>query len=216
MNIIEINQLNKIYGKNHILKDLSIQVEQGEFLGIIGKSGSGKSTLINIIGALDSDYSGEYVFERRNISKCSDKELATIRNKDFGFVFQMYNLVNHYSVKDNIILPLLYSNERKFEDDYYRVLLDRLNLVELEHKKVIDLSGGEKQRVAIARAAINRPKLIIADEPTGNLDPNNTNDVINMFKYFKELGTTIIMVTHNMDVVKKCDRTLKIVDGKLI
>lgn len=212
---IEISGLYRSFGDKQVLNGIDLSLEQGEFICIVGKSGSGKSTLINIIGTLDSNYKGVYHFLGKDVSKCSKNELAKIRNSCIGFIFQMYQLINEYTVKENILLPLLYNKNKIVSKEYYHVLLEQLQINDLENKKVIDLSGGEKQRVAIARASINKPSVIIADEPTGNLDPENTEKVINMFKCLKEKGVSIIMVSHDTDAASKADRILKLEGGKI-
>lgn len=216
MKVIRIENLKKNYGIKNVLSDINLEVEHGEFVVIIGKSGSGKSTLINIIGLLDNDFAGAYYLNDLNVKSCNCNQLCKIRNCEIGFVFQMYNLIGDYTVRENILLPTIYSKKTFVEYEYYRSILETLHIAHLEKELVNNLSGGEKQRVAIARASINKPKLIIADEPTGNLDPENTNNVLEMFKYLKGQGVTILMVTHDDSVLCKADRVLKLENGRLI
>lgn len=217
MAIIDIQGLHKSYGQHTILSDLDFQVEQGEFVSIVGKSGSGKSTLINIIGLLDQLYSGKYLIHDTELSKCSKKKLAELRNQLFGFVFQMYNLINSYTVKDNILLPVLYGQSKKVDKEYYHSLVRKLKINHLENQYAINLSGGEKQRVGIARAAMNHPSVIIADEPTGNLDVENTKNVLDIFRLLqKEQGVTIIMVTHDPKAALFADKTFRLENGRLV
>lgn len=217
MAIIDIHGLRKSYGQHIILSDLDFQIDQGEFVSIVGKSGSGKSTFINIIGLLDPLFSGEYVIHGTDLSKCSRKKMTELRNQLFGFVFQMYNLIHSYTVKDNILLPVLYSKGKKVDEEYYRSLICKLKIDHLENQYAINLSGGEKQRVAIARAAINHPSVIIADEPTGNLDTENTKNVLDIFRFLQnEQGVTIIMVTHDPKAAMSADKALRLQNGKLV
>ena len=217
MAIIDIHGLRKTYGQHIILSDLDFQIDQGEFVSIVGKSGSGKSTFINIIGLLDPLFSGEYVIHGTDLSKCSRKKMTELRNQLFGFVFQMYNLIHSYTVKDNILLPVLYSKGKKVDEEYYRSLICKLKIDHLENQYAINLSGGEKQRVAIARAAINHPSVIIADEPTGNLDTENTKNVLDIFRFLQnEQGVTIIMVTHDPKAAMSADKALRLQNGKLV
>lgn len=216
MNIIEIHGLSRSFGTRQILNSVDLTLQKGEFVSIIGKSGSGKSTLINIIGLLDAGFTGSYQLLGEDVIKLTPKQCAKIRNQQLGFVFQMYQLINNYTVKDNILLPVLYSKEKTVDDAYYRCLLETLQIVHLEHTMTVNLSGGEKQRVAIARAAINRPSLIIADEPTGNLDAENTEKVMTMFHYLTQQDVSVIMVSHDSDAASQADRILKLEGGKLI
>ena len=216
MSIIEIHGLSRSFGTRQILNSVDLTLRKGEFVSIIGKSGAGKSTLINIIGLLDAGFTGSYQFLGEDVSKLKPKQCAAIRNRQLGFVFQMYQLINSYTVKDNILLPVLYSKEKTVDDTYYKSLLETLQIAHLEHSLTLNLSGGEKQRVSIARAAINRPSLIIADEPTGNLDAENTEKVMKMFHYLTEQDVSIIMVSHDSDAASQADRILRLEGGKLI
>lgn len=217
MSLIDIQHLRKAYQDHVIFSSLDFQVEEGSFISIVGKSGVGKSTLINMIGLLDPFYEGQYLIKGTEVSGASNKDRTQLRNKMFGFVFQMYNLINCYTVKDNIILPVLYSQKKTVDEKHYRSLLKMLRIEHLEGQYAMNLSGGEKQRVAIARAAINKPAVLIADEPTGNLDVENTNNVLEIFRYLQsEQGVTIIMVTHDPYAAKTADQVYNLLDGKLV
>ena len=213
--VIELNDIKKSYDKKTVLNGISLSVEKEEFLGVIGESGAGKSTLINIIGMLDHDYEGEYLFMGERVSNLKEKKLSCIRNEKIGFVFQMYNLVNMYTVRENILLPKLYSKDKYVSLELYDKLLESLHIKHLEKEKVINLSGGEKQRVAIARAAITSPKVIIADEPTGNLDPTNTMEVMGILKSMNKMGTAVIMVSHDSEAIAYADRVVNLKEGML-
>ncbi len=216
MAIIDIQEISKHYNSREILIDLELKMNAGEFVAILGKSGSGKSTLINIVGLLDSDFSGKYFLDDINISCCSRKMLSLLRNQKLGFVFQMYNLINGYTVKDNILLPTLYNKKGMKTNEYYQSLLEKLQISSLENQHALNLSGGEKQRVAIARAAINKPSIIIADEPTGNLDSENTKNVLDTFNYLKKKNVAVLMVTHDVSVASKADKVFYLDEGKLV
>jgi putative ABC transport system ATP-binding protein len=220
--IIAVKDLNKVYGRDEsffqALKDIDLEIKQGESVAIVGKSGSGKSTLMHLLALMDKPSRGSIVIENHDAAKVSKKKLDQMRNRTFGFVFQQFFLNANASVLENVILPLkiagVSSKDRKKRG------LAVLKAVELEDKagsKAKDLSGGQKQRVVIARALINRPQIIFADEPTGNLD-SNTGALIEelLFSLNKEKGITLIIVTHDEDLAKRCDRQLHIKDGQLI
>jgi putative ABC transport system ATP-binding protein len=198
------------------LRGIDIKITGGEFVAIVGPSGSGKSTLMHIIGCLSKPSAGKYWFENHNISDLSDNQLAEIRNRHIGFVFQTFNLLPRVSALENVKLPLIYTKFR--EKKIKKLALEKLTQVGLE--KRIDhhpnqLSGGEQQRVAIARALVNNPKLILADEPTGNLDSKSGAEILKMLVGLNKQGQTIIMVTHDLNIAKKAARTIKIVDGQV-
>lgn len=216
--LVDINRHFKNGGEeNHILKDINININEGEFIAIMGPSGSGKSTLINILGFIDRGYEGDYLFNGENYKKTSDNQLSDIRNKTVGFVFQNFKLIQNNTILENVSIPLVYaglgSQERKQRvvDTLHDVgLYDKENLVPNK------LSGGQQQRVAIARAIINKPKFIIADEPTGALDSKTSKDIMELFmKLNKEYNTTMIMVTHDRKVADKADRIIHILDGRV-
>jgi putative ABC transport system ATP-binding protein len=218
---IELKNVTKIYqdGGNPVvaLKDVSLEVKEGEFIAIVGPSGSGKSTLMNIIGCLDKVTKGEYYLEGINVENLSDDELAKIRNKKIGFVFQAFNLLSRLSAVRNVELPLLYSG---IPQSIARVkAIKALKDVGLFHRInhfPNQLSGGEKQRVAIARALINNPSLILADEPTGNLDTKTGYEIMEIFKKLNYEGVTIILITHEREIANYSRRIIKLRDGKII
>ena len=201
-----------------ILSSVDLTVNQGDLLAIIGPSGSGKSTLMNIIGGLDIASSGEYYFEGKNVNDLTSNELAEMRSRDISFVFQSFHLLPHKTVYQNVMLPLLY--QRSFAGDYDEYVSDALKKASLEefqwHKKPNQLSDGQRQRVAIARALVARPKLLLADEPTGNLDSVTGENVINtLTKLNEEYGTTVIIVTHDENLTEEVDRVINIMDGQV-
>ena len=219
--MIELRKINRHFKNgnesNHILKDIDIHIDEGEFIAIMGPSGSGKSTLINILGFIDRGYEGEYFFNNENYQKSSDNKLAEIRNHTVGFVFQNFKLIQNNTILENVSIPLIYnglSNKARKSK-----VLDGLHDVDLKGKEHLlpnKLSGGQQQRVAIARAIINDPKFIIADEPTGALDSKTFQDIMELFvKLNKEQNTTIIMVTHDREVAEKADRIIHILDGRV-
>ncbi len=219
--MIEIKNINKTYDageeKLHVLKDVTFTVEEGEFVGIMGESGSGKSTLMNIIGFMDNKYSGEYIFEEKLIGNESDDSLSHIRNKSVGFVFQNFNLIDNYTVRENIELPLLYSGQSpKKTRDVVLKALESVGIGEKIDKYPTQLSGGQKQRVAIARSIVHNPKFILADEPTGALDSQTSKEIMDIFKRLNEENkTTVIMVTHDRSLSTYCSKVLFMVDGNL-
>lgn len=212
--IIEIKNIEKAYGKLSVLKKISFSVNKGEIVTIKGKSGSGKSTLLNILGFIDKYDSGQYLFDLQKVKR---KKYSNFRNESIGFVFQNYNLISGLSVIDNIKIPYLYS-KKSFDNylEHLNFLLSFLKIEDLTSKNVADLSGGEKQRVAICRALSLKPKLLLADEPTGNLDPLNKKIILDIFKQVNEYyGITILIVTHDDIFDEISDRNFKIEDGYL-
>ena len=216
--MIELENVTKIYrmGKVEVpaLRGVSLTIEPGEMLAIIGASGSGKSTLMNIIGFLDQLTSGSYTFEGTDVSRLNDNRLAVMRNKEIGFVFQEYNLLSRASAVANVELPLIYGDgshkrQRALE------ALERVGLSARANHKPTELSGGEQQRVAIARALVNNPAIILADEPTGNLDSAVTAEIVAIFRQLNQDGITVIMVTHEMDVAAQAKRTIRLLDGQI-
>lgn len=216
--LISLRNIKKSYdGIRYVLNDLCLDVKNGENIIISGPSGCGKSTLLNILALLEVIDSGEYFFDGKKVNSRHLNRFADTRAKSIGFIFQSYGLIESLSVEDNIYMPFLYSSEKmsKQTDNYMDVLLDELNLKELKNKKASLLSGGEKQRVAIARAILKNPRLIIADEPSGNLDYANEEQVISAFNRINKTGTSIIMVTHKYDLKLDNCRKLILTDGVL-
>ncbi|WKN46018.1 ABC transporter ATP-binding protein [Tunicatimonas pelagia] len=216
--IIETQHIAKTYRmggeKVHALKDISIQVNQGEYVAFMGPSGSGKSTLMNIVGCLDTPTSGTYILNNNNVSDLSESDLATIRNKEIGFVFQTFNLLPRSSALDNVALPLIYAGVGKADrHDRAMEVLSSVGLGDRAYHKPNELSGGQRQRVAIARALINNPSIILADEPTGNLDTKTSYDVMDLFQDLHDQGNTIIMVTHEDDIAHYSHRIIRLKDG---
>jgi putative bacteriocin export ABC transporter (lactococcin 972 group) len=200
-----------------VLKGINLEVEEKEFLAIMGASGSGKTTLLNIIGLLDKPDSGIYIFDGQEVSKLNKNDLAYIRNRKIGFVFQAFHLVPWATALENVLMPLLYRGVFKKEDEERALqLLTRLGLEKRINAKPSELSGGEQQRVAIARALITHPKLLLADEPTGNLDSKSSQEVMKIFKELNEEGLTIIMVTHDPEIAKFAQRIKIIKDGVFV
>ncbi len=218
MNIINIEHIAKIYQVGseevHALRDVSLKIDQNEYISIMGPSGSGKSTLMNILGCLDTPTKGLYDFKGNNVSQMNDNELATIRNKEIGFVFQTFNLLPRSDALHNVELPLIYagvpSSERK---ERAKSALEHVGLTDRMHHKPNELSGGQRQRVAIARALVTEPAIILADEPTGNLDTKTGEDIMALFNDIYELGNTIILVTHEEYIAEHAERIIRLRDG---
>ncbi|SES66973.1 ABC transporter ATP-binding protein [Anaerobranca gottschalkii] len=217
--MIELVGINKSYPqKKDVLKDISLRIPEKSFVSIMGKSGSGKTTLLNILGLIDSFSKGKYLFYGKDISKLNSSHLAHVRNQNIGFVFQAYNLIPGMSVYENVMLPHLYSRQRINQGHIERIhfLLKRFNLTDLKDKDVNLLSGGEKQRVSLCRALTLNPNLIIADEPTGNLDNENTQIVMDYFKELNMDGKTIIIVTHDINVAQQATTRFFLEEGVLL
>ncbi len=217
--MIELENITKIYrmGKVEVLalRGVSLKIERGEMVAIIGASGSGKSTLMNIIGFLDQPTLGRYTFQGADVSQLSDNRLAEMRNNKMGFVFQAYNLLSRASALSNVELPLVYSGVRQRHKRAVEAL-ERVGLGGRANHKPTELSGGEQQRVAIARALVNNPDVILADEPTGNLDSATTEQIISLFRNLNEEGITVVLVTHEMDIAEQTQRIICLYDGKII
>ena len=198
------------------LRGVSLDIDKGEFVAIMGPSGSGKSTLMNIIGCLDSPTSGTYYLNNKNVSTLDDDALALIRNHEIGFVFQNFHLLARNTALDNVMLPLKYAGIDKSEQE--EIAMEVIKSVDLEsraHHQPSELSGGQQQRVAIARALVNKPSILFADEPTGNLDSKTGDDVMNLFKNLHKQGQTIILITHEIEVANQAERIISIKDGKI-
>lgn len=219
--MIRVDHLNKYYingeMKLHALKDLSFHIEEGEFVAIMGSSGSGKSTMMNILGCLDKNSEGTYILDGIDVSKIKDEELCKIRNVKIGFVFQSFNLLSKLTALENVELPLIYAGIGKKErEEKAKKVLKKVGLEDRMHHKPNELSGGQKQRVAIARALVNDPAIILADEPTGNLDSVSEREIMEIFTDFNKQGKTIIVVTHEPEVAKYMKRVLLFKDGRII
>lgn len=220
MPIIEIRDLKKIYqmGDQIIaaLNGVSLSIERNEYVALMGPSGSGKSTLMNILGCLDSPSSGTYNLNNTEVSKMSDDDLAKVRNKEIGFVFQTFNLLPRLSALENVELPLVYAGMSK-KDRLLRAeeVMGMVSLQDRMKHKPSELSGGQRQRVAIARALVNNPSIILADEPTGNLDTKTSYEIMNIFEEINKKGNTVILVTHEEDIARHARRIMRLRDGKI-
>jgi putative ABC transport system ATP-binding protein len=218
MKIIETRNISREYkmGTNLVkaLQDISITVDKGEYVAFMGPSGSGKSTLMNIVGCLDTPTSGTYILNNQVVSEMTENELAVVRNKEIGFVFQTFNLLPRASALENVALPLIYAGYGKSDrEDKAMEALKSVNLEDRWHHKPNELSGGQRQRVAIARALVNNPSIILADEPTGNLDSKTSYSIMNLFQELHDKGNTIIMVTHEDDIARYAHRIIRLKDG---
>ena len=220
--VLEADGLTRTYGGGreaitYALRGVSFKVFENEFVAIVGPSGSGKSTLLNLIGALDRPSSGKVLIDGVDISKLSNSELARIRNRKIGFVFQSFNLINRISARENVELPMMvYGMSSKQRRERAMSLLERLGIADKAHRRPTELSGGEQQRVAVARALAPNPRLILADEPTGNLDTKNTELMMDLFVELNgKEGKTIVLITHNIDVAKRAKKIVSIRDGKI-
>lgn len=218
MKIIETKEISKVYRMGNqtvnALQSISISIDRGEYVAFMGPSGSGKSTLMNIVGCLDTPTSGTYMLNNKLVSEMTENELADTRNKEIGFVFQTFNLLPRASALENVALPLIYAGFSKSErNEMAMQTLDSVSLGDRAHHKPNELSGGQRQRVAIARALVNSPSIILADEPTGNLDTKTSYDIMNLFQELHDKGNTIIMVTHEDDIAHYAHRIIRLRDG---
>ena len=219
MTLIEVKNLNKIYGSGEAevkaLKNINLNIEQGEFVAIVGQSGSGKSTLLHLIGGADIPSSGEVIIDGKNIYKLKEKELSILRKRKLRFIFQFFNLIPVLTAQKNIEMPVLLDNE-KIDKKYMNELLRILGLEERKNNYPSQLSGGQQQRVSIGRALANKPSIILADEPTGNLDSKNSKEVLELLKYCaKKYNQTLILITHDINIAKSADRVITIEDGEI-
>lgn len=216
--MIKLNNINKIYqadeAETKALENVNIEIKEGEFVGVIGTSGSGKTTLLNILGAMDHPSSGEYFFRDIEVTKLNRNRFNQFRKKYISFVFQHFELMEHYTVFENVEMPLLARNERNCKKKVMKYL-ELLHIEDLSKRKPNSLSGGQKQRCAIARALVSESELILADEPTGALDRKTTEDILKIFESIHSLGKTIILITHDNNVAKHCGRLIQIEDGHL-
>ncbi|MDG5798866.1 ABC transporter ATP-binding protein [Marinilabiliaceae bacterium ANBcel2] len=219
-NVIEIEKIEKNYEVGtqivRALRGVSTTIKRGDYVAIMGPSGSGKSTLMNIIGALDTPSVGNYILNGTDVSKLTDDDLAAIRNREIGFVFQTFNLLHQYTALENVMLPLVYAGVKKKErTEKAKWALGKVALTDRMMHKPNELSGGQRQRVAVARALINNPSIILADEPTGNLDSKTSVDIMRLFEEIHNGGNTIILVTHEEDIAQHAHRILRLRDGEI-
>lgn len=219
--IIKIENISKVYDTGavqvHALRDVSLSIEEGDFVAIMGQSGSGKSTLMNILGCLDKPTSGIYELDGINVSKTENRDLSSIRNKKIGFVFQSFNLIPRTSSLKNVELPMIYAKMGKKErQKRAKELLERVGLGDRLDHMPNEISGGQKQRIAIARALANKPSIILADEPTGNLDTASSEEIMNLFTELNNEGVTVIVVTHEDNIAEYTKRTIRFRDGQII
>lgn len=219
MALIEIKNLCKVYGsgetKVEALKNINLNIEQGEFVAIVGPSGSGKSTLLHLLGGVDKPSSGEVIIKGESIYKLKEKELSILRRRKLGFVFQFFNLIPVLTAEENIEMPVLLDGN-KIDKKYMNELLKLLGLEERRNHHPSELSGGQQQRVSIGRALANKPSIILADEPTGNLDSKNSKEVLELLKYCaKKYNQTLILITHDVNIAKSADRVVNIEDGQI-
>ncbi len=217
-NLISIKNIKKYYQVGSVvvkaLKGVDLTIKRNEYVAVMGPSGSGKSTLMNILGCLDTPTDGTYILNGTDVSKLPDDRLAEIRNKEIGFVFQTFNLLPRYTALDNVMLPLIYAGIPKHERvEMAKLTLTNVGLADRMEHKPNELSGGQRQRVAVARALVNNPSIILADEPTGNLDSKTSIDIMNLFEDIYEQGNTIILVTHEEDIARHARRIIRLLDG---
>ena len=219
----EVIQLKEIVRNYHVgaeivraLRGINLSIEENEFVALMGPSGSGKSTLMNLIGCLDTPTSGQYFLNGQDVSKLDDNHLAEIRNKEIGFVFQTFNLLPRSTALENVILPQIYAGISKAQRvERAKQVMESVGLADRTHHRPNELSGGQRQRVAIARALVNNPSIILADEPTGNLDSKTTIEIMNLIRDIHRAGNTIIVVTHEEDIARHCHRIIRLIDGQV-
>jgi len=218
--IIKIENIIKNYYVGTVvvraLRSVSLNIEENEYVAIMGPSGSGKSTLMNVLGCLDTPTEGSYVLNGKDVSKMEDNELAEIRNSEIGFIFQTFNLLPRYNALENVTLPLIYAGKSKSERiERAKEVLANVGLADRMDHKPNELSGGQRQRVAFARALVNKPSIILADEPTGNLDSKTSRDIMNLLDDIHDLGNTVILVTHEEDIALRAKRIIRLMDGEV-
>ena len=215
--VVSIKNISKQFGEKLVLKDISLSISKEDFIAIVGASGCGKSTLLNIIGLLDTPTAGSYLFSGVNVTTLNDKNKSFLRNKQIGFVFQMYNLIPGLTVRENILVPFIYGERvpKKKQQESLEEIVDFLQITEIMNEKIDHLSGGERQRVAIARAMVKQPILLLCDEPTGNLDPPNTKVVFSALQKYAESGNSVLMVTHNVDLTNQMNKVFLLENGVL-
>jgi putative ABC transport system ATP-binding protein len=216
--IIHLEQIKKNYylGKQviEVLKGISLDISKGEYVALMGPSGSGKSTLMNILGCLDSPTAGRYILNGKDVSTMSDNDLAEVRNQEIGFVFQQFNLLPRLTAAENVALPLVYAGiPKKQRMEKAKLVLDKVGLADRSHHRPNEMSGGQNQRVAIARALVNDPSLILADEPTGNLDSKTSHEIMEIFGKIHQAGNTVVLVTHEEDIAHHAHRIIRLRDG---
>jgi len=218
--VIETRSLSRVYSMGsievHALRDASLRVNQSEFVTLMGSSGSGKSTLLHLLGCLDEPTSGSYILEGRTVERLTRNQRARVRNERIGFVFQIFNLLARVSALENVSLPLLYRGRQKHVKERAAAALERVGLDKRAQHKPVELSGGEQQRVAIARAIVSNPAIILADEPTGNLDSRTGDEIMELLTELNQEGSTILMVTHDPEIATYAHRTLHMQDGHIL
>ena len=218
--MVELENITKVYhmGKVevHALRGVTLSIAEGEMIAVIGASGSGKSTMLNVIGLLDRPASGRYLFKGIDVSQLNDNQLAEMRNKEFGFVFQDFNLLPRATALANVELPLIYSGNVRRRRERAGEALERVGLGERANHKPTEMSGGEQQRVAIARALVNNPSLILADEPTGNLDTHSSAEIMSIFRQLHREGKTVVLITHEADIAAQAERIIRLQDGRMM
>lgn len=221
-NVIELRKINKIYGsgqfQTHVLHDLDLEIPEGTFNSIIGQSGSGKSTLLNIVGTLDQPTNGEVYINGKRTDQMNKKELAVLRNETLGFIFQFHYLLPEFTALENVLMPFRIRHGRVPEADLQRAheIMELVGLAKVKNNNATKMSGGQQQRTAIARALMNNPRIILADEPTGNLDSDTTETIYNLLREINErVGTTFVIITHDRRIAEKADRIIEIQDGRI-
>ena len=219
--VIEIQSLYKDYdtpaGIFPVLKDVNLTINEGDYVAIMGPSGSGKSTFMNILGCLDRPTKGQYILNNQSVKSLNNNQLAALRNQTIGFVFQGFNLLARSSLVDNVALPLVYAKDQKeLRTKIAKNILERMGLGQYFESRPNQISGGQQQRVAIARALVNQPRIILADEPTGNLDSKTSEEIMKIFDELNQIGNTIILVTHESDIAKHASRQIRFLDGKIV